>query len=127
MHAHQSHETSSPHAGLPPVTQPSLSHRLEYRIRLQPGSDQRAPGGAVTVALCGHWDHEGPCRWPHLSTMTEDQDGDHRLVVVFDAHVEELERVRTLIRAAVMHGQLTGPDGVLSLWEAESVTGGGEG
>ncbi len=19
----------------------------------------------MTVALCGHWEHEGPCRWPH--------------------------------------------------------------
>jgi hypothetical protein len=19
----------------------------------------------ITVELCGHWDHEGPCRWPH--------------------------------------------------------------
>ena len=30
-------------------------------VILDPGGDSRAPGGAITVALCGHWDHEPPC------------------------------------------------------------------
>ena len=29
--------------------------------------DADAVGAAVTVELCGHWQHEGPCRWPHNS------------------------------------------------------------
>jgi hypothetical protein len=28
-------------------------------------TDPGAPGAAVTTALCGHWEHDGPCRWPH--------------------------------------------------------------
>jgi hypothetical protein len=42
---------------------------VEAELELRPGTDTRAPGGAVTVALCGHWDHEGRCRWPHNSRI----------------------------------------------------------
>ena len=28
---------------------------------MEPDADVRAPGAAVTVVLCGHWDHEPPC------------------------------------------------------------------
>jgi len=101
------------------MTRVPFSHRCEYRIRLEPGSDDRAPGGAVTVALCGHWDHDGPCRWPHFSSITTDIGGHHRLVVEFDAQEDEMEMVRAKIDTAVIHGQLTGPDGVVSIWEVE--------
>jgi len=32
---------------------------------LAEGTDPAAVGAMVTVALCGHWEHDGPCRWPH--------------------------------------------------------------
>ena len=98
------------------MTQRAFAHRCAYRILLEPGSDERAPGGAVTVALCGHWEHDGPCRWPHLSTITPDTGGHHRLLVEFDAQEDEKEMVRAKIDTAVMHGQLTGPDGIVSIW-----------
>ena len=101
------------------MTERTFSHRYEYGIRLDSGSDERAPGGAVTVALCGHWDHDGPCRWPHLSSITSNVDGYHRLVVEFDAEEDEIEMVKTKIEAAVIHGELTGPDGVVSTWNVE--------
>ena len=94
-------------------------HQREYRIRLEPGADEREPGGAVTVSLCGHWDHEGPCRWPHFSTITPDVDGYHRLVVEFDAHADELETVIGKLDAGVMHGQLIDSDGAVSTWFVE--------
>ena len=34
-------------------------------LRLRAGADPAAVGAAVTTALCGHWEHDGPCRWPH--------------------------------------------------------------
>ena len=37
----------------------------EADLRFEPGTDPAAVGAAVTTALCGHWEHEGPCRWPH--------------------------------------------------------------
>ena len=37
----------------------------EAVLQLDAGTDPAAVGAAVTTALCGHWEHEGPCRWPH--------------------------------------------------------------
>jgi hypothetical protein len=37
----------------------------EAELLLGEGVDPAACGAAVTVALCGHWEHNGPCRWPH--------------------------------------------------------------
>src|SRR5215207_9908722 len=37
----------------------SFAH--EAVLALGDEADERAPGAAVTVALCGHWEHEPPC------------------------------------------------------------------
>jgi len=37
----------------------------EAELQLDDETDPAAVGAAVTAALCGHWEHEGPCRWPH--------------------------------------------------------------
>jgi len=42
---------------------------LEARLELDDGLDPAAVGAAVTVELCGHWEHAGPCRWPHNSEI----------------------------------------------------------
>lgn len=44
----------------------------EAVIELAHSTDPRAVGAAVTVALCGHWDHEGPCRWPHNNELADE-------------------------------------------------------
>mgnify|MGYP004102951357 FL=1 len=92
------------------------THRQSYRLQLENDADHRAPGGAVTVALCGHWDHDGPCRWPHFSTITPTDEGLHLLVVDFDASEEDVVTVKSRIDAGLESGQLTGPDGRLSVW-----------
>ena len=50
----------------------------EATVELADGADPRAIGGAITVALCGHWDHQPPCRWPHHTDISTA--GDHHLV-----------------------------------------------
>jgi hypothetical protein len=35
----------------------------------------------VTVELCGHWKHDGPCRWPHNNAIA---DGRFRTLFVAD-------------------------------------------
>jgi hypothetical protein len=60
---------------------------LTAMLTLGVGVDTRAPGGAVTVSLCGHWDHDGRCRWPHYSEI--------------DAAAEPA-RLRTLVVAPVV-------------------------
>ena len=47
----------------------------EARIQLLDGDDERAPGAAVTVALCGHWQHEPPCPVPHRTDVAHPDDG----------------------------------------------------
>ena len=99
------------------MTKRHYTHKLNYRLRLSPTADERAPGGAVTVGLCGHWDHEGPCHWPHFSSITEHEDGFHDLLVEFDAPEHEIGTVKAKIDAELNKGHLTGPDGRLSSWE----------
>jgi hypothetical protein len=44
----------------------------EASLRLDQGIDPAAVGAAVTVELCGHWEHEGGCRWPHNNEIWPD-------------------------------------------------------
>ncbi|HUR34612.1 MAG TPA: hypothetical protein VM032_12505 [Vicinamibacterales bacterium] len=63
----------------------------EAELRLADDVDPRAVGAAVTVALCGHWEHDGPCRWPH---QNEVGDGLFRTLFVCDAGEEPEVRAR---------------------------------
>ena len=86
-------------------------------VLLQPDADTAGPGGAVTLRLCGSWDHPGPCRWPHHTAA--DWNGLHGKVrVVFTASAEEEAEVRLLITRALAGGECAGPDGRSSRWTA---------
>ena len=41
----------------------------EAELQLDGATDPASVGAAVTTALCGHWEHEGPCRWPHNNAI----------------------------------------------------------
>jgi hypothetical protein len=83
---------------------------------LEHDADERALGGAVTAALCGHWDHEGPCRWPHHNESSTDADGiTHVRTTVTLAEADDAE-VRRRFHDALEAGELTGPDGTVSRW-----------
>jgi hypothetical protein len=96
-----------------------FDHEVTARVKLYPDGDARALGGAITTALCGHWDHEGACRWPN-STTTEY--GGETLVVrtLFDAPSADVREVGNRIRAALAAGKLMGPDGHITRWELVS-------
>jgi hypothetical protein len=75
-------------------------------VILDAGGDPRAPGGAITVALCGHWDNEPPC--PLASRCTDATSGGDDMVelrVLFAAEPDDEPRVRALI------GEAASPDG----------------
>jgi len=92
-----------------------FAHEQVCRVRDVDG-DPAALGGAVTMALCGHWEHDGPCRWPHHTETLAD--GDELVTTVrFDAAEEEVESVRTTIIAALAAGNLVGPDGRRTTWD----------
>ena len=68
--------------------------------------DDDAPGAAVTVALCAHSDHMGPCRWPHHTSSY--RQGDKRIVrTVVVAPEDELDEVTGRIRRALAGGPWT--------------------
>jgi hypothetical protein len=77
--------------------------------------DPAALGGAVTTALCGHWEHDGPCRWQHF-TSPEVDGADVIVTVYFDATPEDEAQVRELIRSALSSESLVGPDGTTTTW-----------
>lgn len=82
---------------------------------MEPGADVRAPGAAVAVALCGHWDHKPPCPLaPHRVSVDED-DGELRVRILFAAEPDTEGKVRDLIGQA-LSGQLKFPDGFVAAW-----------
>ena len=78
-------------------------HVIQADVAFDPGADTRAPGGAVTIALCGSWDHDGSCRWPHQTAV--DTSSPHAIVrVVYVVDDDELGHVRNLIESALTRG-----------------------
>jgi hypothetical protein len=89
-------------------------------VAMQPDGSPNALGGAITVALCGHWDHPGPCPLaPHY--VTARPDGEIVSVrILFATEPANERRVRSLIGEALATGQLIGPDGGLATWQLSS-------
>jgi hypothetical protein len=71
-------------------------------VTMEAGGDVRAPGGAITVALCGNWEHEPPCPLAPHSTDAQRSGGQVRLRVLFAAEpTAEAEHAERLIRHPV--------------------------
>jgi hypothetical protein len=86
-------------------------------LAMPAGEDAAAVGAAITVALCGHWEHEPPCPLaPHHSSA--DRDGDTvRVRTLFAAEPDQEPEVRRLIEQALSGGQLSRPDGTAARWQ----------
>jgi hypothetical protein len=93
-------------------------------VAMQPGGSPNALGGAITVALCGHWDHPPPCPLaPHYVTALPD--GETVTVrILFATEPANERRVRALIGEALATGQLAGPDGAITTWQLNSTAPG---
>ncbi len=93
-------------------------------VVMRPGSSPNAPGGAIAIALCGHWDHPPPCPLaPHH--VAHFQVGETvTLRVLFATEPANEQRVRSLIAGALATGQLTGPDGGVNTWQLRSAATG---
>ena len=75
----------------------------EADLKLEPGTDPAAVGAAVTTALCGHWEHDGPCRWPH-NNATEPSDEGAGFRTLFVAPASEEDAVRERIEHSLRAG-----------------------
>jgi hypothetical protein len=78
--------------------------------------DERAPGGAITVALCGSWTHEPPCPLaPHWTGVR--RSGEQvTLRVLFAAAPEDEAPVRVLVTDVLARGWGDTPDGGRTTW-----------
>ncbi|WP_412751677.1 hypothetical protein [Krasilnikovia sp. M28-CT-15] len=85
---------------------------------LESGADERAPGGAITAALCGDAAHEPPCPLAAHHTAVERHDDELRLRILFAAAPDRVDEIRRRIDTALAAGRFIGPDGVLSRWQA---------
>jgi hypothetical protein len=92
----------------------------EIAVELAPTGDERAIGGAVAKELCGHWDHEGPCMWPHLVTVST-AGAITTARVLFACHASEEADVRQRILRAVHSGQCDGPNGH-NVWQVRGAS-----
>jgi hypothetical protein len=76
------------------------AYLIEAELVLGAGMDPGAVGAAVTVELCGHWEHEGACRWPHNSAIDDSRDP-ARLRTLFVADEAEAAAVGDRIEASL--------------------------
>jgi hypothetical protein len=76
---------------------------LEAELALEPGFDPAAVGAAVTTELCGHWEHEGPCRFPHNSAIDAERDP-ARFRTLFVADGDDADNVRSRVENVLREG-----------------------
>jgi hypothetical protein len=85
-------------------------------VLMAAGSDPGAPGAAITLELCGSWEHEPPCPLaPHHTGHARDGN-EVKLRIVFAAEPAKENEVRGRIEKALAGGTLTGPGGVKTNW-----------
>jgi hypothetical protein len=77
-------------------------------LSLAPDADMRAPGGAITAELCGHWEHPPPCPLAPHHTAAQRQGPQVRLRILFATEPEREAEVRARIGQA------------LGAWEVQS-------
>ncbi|SDS65868.1 hypothetical protein SAMN04489743_0549 [Pseudarthrobacter equi] len=100
-------------------------------LRMGYDGDTGASGAAITLALCGQWEHPPPCPLAAHHTATtrtsaqqnaaqqhgvQQDDMTLNLRTVFAAEPEQEGEVRRRIRAALAQGSQTGPEGTTSRW-----------
>src|SRR5580765_823841 len=86
-------------------------------LTLDQGGDPAAPGAAITLALCGSWDHQPPCPLAAHHTSTA-RDGEHlRVRVLFAADPADEPEVRRRIDDTLATGRLSTPDGSSATWQ----------
>lgn len=89
----------------------------EALLTMDRDADTAAPGAAVTVALCGHWEHEPPCPLSPHHIAAEWAEDNVRVRVLFAVEAQQESEVRQRIDRALSGGESAGPDGVATRWQ----------
>lgn len=89
-------------------------------VLMEADGDARAPGAAITVALCGRWEHDPPCPLAPHHTSAERSGEELRLRVLFATEPAAEADVRSRIEGALSPDRLDGPDGITTRWQFRS-------
>lgn len=92
-----------------------FAHQATLTMELD--ADARAPGAAITVAICGHWEHEPPCPLSPHHTRADRVGGDVQVRTLFATKIDMEDAIRRRIDGALSCGQLLGPDGAATRWQ----------
>ena len=85
-------------------------------VDMDADADLAGPGGAVTLALCGSFDHAPPCPIAPHHTRAERRDDGVAVRVLFAVEAPREAEVRARIDEALATGSCTGPDGTRTRW-----------
>jgi hypothetical protein len=88
----------------------------EAVLRLEDDGDERVPGGAITLALCGSWSHPPPCRLAPHHTRARRAGGELTVRLLFAADPADLPRVRALVEEVLSRGWGDSPEGSRTTW-----------
>jgi hypothetical protein len=83
---------------------------------MAPDADDRTPGAAVTMSLCGSLDHDPPCPLASHHTRVDRRDDELHVRILFAAEPELEETVRQRIDAALSAGSVVRLDGGTTRW-----------
>lgn len=89
-------------------------------LMMDSDADLRAPGAAISVALCGSWDHEPPGPLSPHHTQAERAGDQVRIRTLLAAEPAAEPLVRPRIDEALAHGHLQAPDAVVTRWQLDS-------
>jgi hypothetical protein len=95
------------------------AHAHDATVRVDHDGDPAAIGAAITVALCGHWEHDGPCPIaPHHTSWHHDPNAGAIVHVrtLYAVTDEEHDDAVGRLRDGLAIGTLTGPDGRTTSW-----------
>src|SRR5829696_110145 len=84
-------------------------------VRMGPTDDPDAIGAAVTVALCGHWEHDPPCPLAPHATRAERNGGQVQVRTLFATGANLEMEVRRRIDHALTSGSQQAPTGDVQL------------
>jgi hypothetical protein len=97
------------------VTRQAFAH--EAVLVLDPDGDENAPGGAITVALCGNWTHEPPCPLAPHHTRVHRHGRELTLRLLFATEPDHEPRVRRLVDDVLARGWGDTPEGSRTTWQ----------
>jgi hypothetical protein len=100
---------------MPSTTREVFAHDAVLDMAVD--ADERSPGGAITVALCGSWSHEPPCPLAPHHTRTHRVDRYVTLRLLFAADPGDEARVRLLVDDVLGRGWGDVENGGRTTWQ----------